>query len=667
MGVAPALRGTQQEFQEAQQSDESLERAREEAQNQTPATVERGRFLIQEGLLYREPPPGKKGSQAATRRQLVVPEAYREELLRVAHDGPFAGHLGVGKTCDRLEQNFYWPRMFGSVREYCRSCELCQKRKGSRGPRKAPLQPLPIIGEAFARVSMDIVGPLPRPSRNGKKYILVVVDFATRYPEAVALSNVEAETVATALFTVFSRVGFPREVLSDRGSNFMSVVFRQLWELCGVKHLKAAPYHPQTNGLVERFNGTLKSMLKMYVDRRQNDWDVLLPYLLYAYRSVAQDSMGFAPFELLYGRQVRGPLDLIRDAWEGNVEVAGQPAMESVTQFKDRLKEMMELVRENLSDSQGAQKAWYDRDAVERAFEIGDLVLVLDPVRRNKMQDVWSGPYEVVERVNEVTYDVRKASGRGGVQTVHVNRMKVYMERGVNVNMICCAEEEAMSVPLVDMVAESQEETPLESIEMGEGLTSLQRGELLALLKHHRRTFSNRPGLTDRISHSIHTTGPRPAPSRAYRAKGEMQRQIQEEVESMLASPDFNKPFWLCTDASNIGLGAVLMQDGAGDRRHPVAYLSKKLSPAEQNYATIEKECYAIVWAVKQLKPYLYNRRFTVLSDHAPLVWLHKAKGTNSRLLRWSLALQEYDMDIVHIRGKENIVADALSRAGEPM
>lgn len=109
------------------------------------------------------------------------------------------------------------------------------------------------------------------------------------------------------------------------------------------------------------------------------------------------------------------------------------------------------------------------------------------------------------------------------------------------------------------------------------------------------------------------------------------------------------------------------MQDGAGDRRHPVAYLSKKLSPAEQNYATIEKECYAIVWAVKQLKPYLYNRRFTVLSDHAPRVWLHKAKGTNSRLLRWSLALQEYDMDIVHIRGKENIVADALSRAGEPM
>ncbi|XP_065438558.1 uncharacterized protein LOC135981218 [Chrysemys picta bellii] len=917
---------TQSEFIVAQQSDVSLERARNDAQSQVPACEERGRFFMQDGLLYREPPRGRKNSQATARKQLVVPESYRNDLLKLAHDSPFAGHLGVGKTCDRLEQNFYWPHLFGSVRDYCRSCELCQKRKGLRGPSKVPLQPLPIIGEAFARVAVDIVGPLPKPSRNGKKYILVLVDFATRYPEAVALANIEAETVAVALFSIFSRVGFPKEILSDRGSNFMSVVFKQLWELCGVKHLKAAPYHPQTNGLVERFNGTLKSMLKMYVDRRQNDWDVMLPYLLYAYRSVPQESTGFAPFELLYGRQVRGPLDLVRDSWEGNVEEAEQPVAEYVAQFKESLQEMMKLVEQNLKESQDTQKAWYDRDAKERAFEIGDMVLVLDPVRKNKMKDVWSGPMEVVERINEVTYDVRKPQVQGSVQTVHVNRMKAYHAREVNVNTICYAEEEAGSAPLIDMVAESQEETPLESIEMGEDLTPPQRKELLRLLKHHKQTFSNRPGLTDRMTHSIQTVGPRPAPSRAYRAKGEMQRQIQEEVESMLtmgiitrsqspwaspivmvpkkdktmrfcvdyrklnaitqpdpyptpriedlldtlggarfistldltkgywqipldaeaqgksafivesglyefkvlpfgmrnsgatfmrlinevlrglesfarayiddlavfssswqdhlnhigivlhrlreanltvkvskcrmgaaevtylghrvgngqlrpepvkveaiknwptprtkkqvqsfiglanyyrrfvqgfsdivapitdltkkekpdrvlwteaceqgfqsiksalakepvlASPDFEKPFLLCTDASNIGLGAVLMQEGEGGKRHPVAYLSKKLSPTEQNYATIEKECYAIVWAVKQLKPYLYNKKFTVLSDHAPLVWLHRAKGNNSRLLRWSLALQEYEMDIVHIRGKENIVADALSR-----
>ncbi|KAG6924942.1 hypothetical protein G0U57_016049, partial [Chelydra serpentina] len=235
---------------------------------------------------------------------------------------------------------------------------------------------------AFARVSVDIVGPLPKPSRNGKKYILVLVDFATRYPEAVALAHIEAEIVATALFSIFSRVGFPKEILSDRGSNFMSVVYKQLWELCGAKHLKAAPYHPQTNGLVERFNGTLKSMLKMYVDRRQNDWDVMLPYLLYAYRSVPQESTKFAPFELLYGSQVQEPLDLVRDSWEGNVEEAAQPVAEYVARFKENVQEMMELVQQNLKESQDTQKAWYDRNAEERVFEIGDMVLVLDPVRK---------------------------------------------------------------------------------------------------------------------------------------------------------------------------------------------------------------------------------------------------------------------------------------------
>uniref|UniRef100_A0A8C8S4V8 ribonuclease H n=1 Tax=Pelusios castaneus TaxID=367368 RepID=A0A8C8S4V8_9SAUR len=315
----------------------------------------------------------------------------------------------------------------------------------------------------------------------------------------------------------------------------MSMVFKQLWEMCGVGHLKAAPYHPETNGLVERFNGTLKSMLRMYVDRRQNDWDVLLPFLLYAYRSVPQESTGFAPFELLYGRQVRGPLDLIRDSWEGSMEVAEQPVREYVSQFRKKLQDMMELVQQNLKKSQEAQKAWYDEHTEERSFEIGDTVLILDPMRKNKMQDRWDGPYEVVERVNEVTYNVKRPSGRGSTQMVHINRLKAYHERGVAVNMICCAEEESWSLPLVDMIAESREESRLEAIEMGEGLTATQRSEMLALLRHHQRTFSNQPGLTSILTHSIQTFGPRPAPSRAYRAKGEMQKQIQEEVESMLA------------------------------------------------------------------------------------------------------------------------------------
>ncbi|CAM4682003.1 unnamed protein product [Caretta caretta] len=149
--------------------------------------------------------------------------------------------------------------------------------------------------------------PLSKTTRLGKKYILVVVDFATRYPEAVPLASIEADTVAVAFLTIFSRVGFPKEVLTDQGSNFMSALLRCFWEKCGVRHNWASAYHPQSNGLVERFNGTLKMMLKTFMNQHPQDWDKYLPHLLFAYREVPKESTGFSPFELLYGRRVRGP------------------------------------------------------------------------------------------------------------------------------------------------------------------------------------------------------------------------------------------------------------------------------------------------------------------------------------------------------------------------
>ncbi|CAM5159789.1 unnamed protein product [Eretmochelys imbricata] len=207
---------------------------------------------------------------------------------------------------------------------------------------------------------MDIVGPLSKTTRSGKKYILVVVDFATRYPEAVPLASIEADTVADALLTIFSRVGFPKEVLTDQGSNFMSALLRCLWEKCGVQHNWASAYHPQSNGLVERFNGTLKMMLKTFMNQHPQDWDKYLPHLLFAYREVPQESTGFSPFELLYGRRVRGPLDLMRDEWEGKATPDGESVVEYVLIFRERLAELMGLARENLARAQRKQKVWYD-------------------------------------------------------------------------------------------------------------------------------------------------------------------------------------------------------------------------------------------------------------------------------------------------------------------
>ncbi|CAM4569383.1 unnamed protein product [Caretta caretta] len=145
-------------------------------------------------------------------------------------------------------------------------------------------------------------------------------------------------------------------------------------------------------------------------------------------------------------------------------------------------------------------------------------------------------------------------------------------------------------------------------------------------------------------------------------------RALKEALGSgpVLANPDFDKAFVVFTDASDTGLGAVLMQEDEKGERHPIVYLSKKLLPREQHYAAIEKECLAMVWALKKLEPYLFGRHFTVYTDPSPLTWLHQMKGANAKLLRWSLLLQDDDMDVVHVKGSANLIADALSRRGGP-
>jgi hypothetical protein len=126
--------------------------------------------------------------------------------------------------------------------------------------------------------------------------------------------------------------------------------------------------------------------------------------------------------------------------------------------------------------------------------------------------------------------------------------------------------------------------------------------------------------------------------------------------------PDLTKPFLLRTDASNTGLGAVLLQEH-NDTKHPVAYASRKLTTTEQKYSTSEKECLAIVWAIKKFENYLYGKTFVIECDHQPLAFLGQAQFTNSRLMRWSLFLTQYDANIHYIKGSLNVGADYMSRA----
>ena len=196
---------------------------------------------------------------------------------------------------------FYWPGITSDIKRFCRSCDICQRTVPKRQQIRAPLGKMPVIDIPFRRVAVDIVGPLVPITDKGNRYILTLVDYATRYPEAVALPSIETERVAEALVEVFCRVGFPREILTDRGAQFSSGVMAEMSRLISVKQLMTTPYHPMCNGLVERFNGTLKLMLKRLCAERPRDWDRYLGPALFAYREVPQESSRFSPFELLYG------------------------------------------------------------------------------------------------------------------------------------------------------------------------------------------------------------------------------------------------------------------------------------------------------------------------------------------------------------------------------
>ena len=161
-------------------------------------------YFIQEGLLYHQPEGGRS-------EQLVVPKGLREKVLTLGHDIPWAGHLGNVKTLERIAARFHWPGLYSEVQRYCKSCPTCQLTS-SHKVRRSPLHPLPIIGVPFHRIAMDIVGPLER-TPSGHRFILVICDYASRYPEAFPLRNITASAIAQALLQLISRVGIPNEIL----------------------------------------------------------------------------------------------------------------------------------------------------------------------------------------------------------------------------------------------------------------------------------------------------------------------------------------------------------------------------------------------------------------------------------------------------------------------
>ena len=930
------------ELIEKQQNDSSLERCRRWAQSgaiRLSGKQNKAWFGYEKGILVRyiQSPVCNFGDVT---RQVVVPEELRNTVMQLGHECIMAGHLAAAKTTDRISQEFYWPQIWEDVAHFCRSCDQCQRSAPKGKTSKVPLSEIPLIDEPFSRIAVDLVGPIIPASEKGNRYILTVVDYCTRYPEAIPLKNIDTETVAEALVDIFSRTGVPKEMLSDRGTQFTSELMNEVCRLLSVRRLTTSAYHPQCNGLVERFNSTLKGMLKRLASDRPKDWDRYINAALFAYREAPQESLGFSPFELLYARPVRGPMTILRELWTENIEDEEiKTTYQYVIDLREKMEKVIEVAQENLKNASKRYKKYFDVKAKARTFDKGDKVLLLLPTKANKLQLKWQGPFEIIRKNGENNYVIEI----GKVQrTYHANMLRKYWDREVTgssseqVGVLECAvaafideEEDTGELQRKGLSIETlnlrQSET-FRDVHMGEELDDQQKQEMLSVLKEFEDVLSDVPGRTSAYVYDIKLTSSTPVRRKPYPTPQALQAEFRKEVQAMLEAgiiepsdspyssppvivkkkdgtnrycvdfrqinnisvfdaepmprldelfqqigtesryvskidlckgywqvplsegskpitafptdlglmqfkvmpfglqcapaafsrlmrkvlkdvpgvknyiddivihsstwnahlqslrtvldklreagltakpskctlanrhveflghkigsgtlsptidkveairqakqpqnktqmrsfiglasfyrryvpnfaaitspltdatrknmpnriawgepqqrafdklksvlttepvlhlPDFERQFILAVDASDTGLGAVLMQESEGEKC-PIIYLSRKLLPREQNYSVVEKECLALVWAVKSLSTYLIGREFVVETDHAPLLYLNRAKSENGRLMRWALLLSQYRFNLRSVRGSENYGPDFLSRS----
>uniref|UniRef100_A0A3B3WI04 Gypsy retrotransposon integrase-like protein 1 n=1 Tax=Poecilia mexicana TaxID=48701 RepID=A0A3B3WI04_9TELE len=372
-----------------------------------------------------------------------------------------ASHMGVTKTYDRILRQFFWPGLKKDVRKYCKTCGVCQI-SGKPNQTVAPhlLHPIPAVDSPFDRVLVDCVGPFPR-TKSGHRFLLTVMCASTRFPEAIPLRKITAPSVVSALVKFFSLFGLPKVIQTDQGSNFMSRIFNQVLKQLDITHCHSSAYHPESQGALERFHQTLKSMLRAYCLEFDGDWDEGVHLLLFAAREVVQESLGFSPADLVFAHSVRGPLKLLKEKWMGS---DSRNLLDYVSAFRFRLHRACELARENLQAAQSKMKGWFDIKASNRHFQPGDKVLVFLPVEGASLQARYSGPYVVTRKVSDTDYIISTPDRVRRSRLCHINMLKEYHERDENNSVALSLSSGDMPLPSDPTAAQSVQASSLEEL-----------------------------------------------------------------------------------------------------------------------------------------------------------------------------------------------------------
>src|SRR5256714_5222362 len=387
------------------------------SQQQIQQLIKQSRnYCIQHELLY------KKDQKDPKTLYRVIHKKELPALLYMMHNDPTSGHFATDAMFQKIRTRYYWPQYYEDIRKYVESCDSCQRR--GRSKKNNLLHPIP-VHSPFYQIGIDFVGPLPRTKRE-KKYIIVAMDYLTKWPEARAVSEATADATAQFLYEqIICQHGCPQIILSDRGTHFNNNTIKALTEKFKINHLLSTPYHPQTNGLVERFNRTLCESLARQ-SLKNNDWDLYIALTLFAYRTTKHSTTKMKPFFLVYGRSAKLPMDS---------EQLPDPSVthDRLVELIDHLPQERIKAKKQVSQSQSKQKERHDENIKQsNQFKIGNKVLyfnvTLDQSHSGKFNPKWRGPFIVQQVLPHGAYKLQTLDGQSLPTPINGNLLKMYHE-----------------------------------------------------------------------------------------------------------------------------------------------------------------------------------------------------------------------------------------------
>lgn len=322
-------------------------------------------------------------------------DELREEdkllIIKEHHENPLGGHQGISRTYNKVSEQHHWQGMRSQIREYIKRCRECQINKTPNQTIREPMVITTTATKPFEKIFMDIVGPLPT-SYSGNTYILTLIDDFSKFSWASAMKDHEANTVSQHFVTQFVCLhGQPKSLVTDCGTEFLSKVFKEVCQLLKISKTSTTPYHPQSNGSLERSHRTLGEYLRNYASKEPQNWDVYVPYYMYCHNSSIHSATGFQPHEIVYGYPLVVPTSFSRKP---------EPQynyQDYQYEMKRLMQESHQMVRDQLVKSKEKSKDRYDKKVNSLELKIGDKVIIQDKTSKSKLASKWHGPYPIIE------------------------------------------------------------------------------------------------------------------------------------------------------------------------------------------------------------------------------------------------------------------------------